>query len=130
MKKNVPTIAALTIIVSAGLALAFLKLNIIQTGSERSAYTAALFGALIGAGFYLVLRMVLPGMLERGPLLLRRNMPTMLAGAFAAIAVAVIGSFMDLWSRPFLTALGWGLIIGVAFGVVYWLAVRFAVKST
>lgn len=120
---------ALTIIVSAGLALMFVKLNIIQTGSEPSAYTAALVGALIGAGFYLVLRTVFPAVFEKGPLLLRRNLPIVLVGVFAAVAVAVVGSLVDLWSRPFMTALGWGLLIGVAFGIVYWFAVKFATTS-
>jgi hypothetical protein len=61
---------------------------------------------LIGAGFYLVLRTVFPAVLEKGPLSLRRNLPIVLVGAFAAVAVAVVGSLADLWSRPFMTALG------------------------
>lgn len=120
---------ALTIIVSAGLALLFVKLNFIQTGSQHSAYTAALVGALIGGAFFLVLRIIFPAVLEKGPLLLRRNLPIVLVGAFAAVAVAVVGSLADLWSRPFFTALGWALVIGVAFGIVYWFAVRFPVAK-
>jgi hypothetical protein len=129
MKKNTPTIMALTIIVSAGLALMFVNLNIIQTGAERSAYMAALVGALIGGGFFLVLRLLFPAVLERGPQSSRRNLPIVLVGAFAAVAVAVVGSLADLWSRPFFTAIGWALVIGVAFGIVYLFAVRFALAN-
>lgn len=115
----------MTIIVSAGLALVFVKSNIIATGSERSTYTAALVGALIGSGYVLFLLTVFPVQLTRGPQLLRRHWLNFLRGGISAIPIVVIGSLMNLWDRPFLTALGWALIIGLAFGIVFQMAERF-----
>lgn len=125
MRKNTPTVMALTIIISAGLALAFVKLNIVEAGSQRSAYTAALAGALIGAALFLLAPRVVPPILQRGMLSSRRNLVIVLAAAFSVVPVAVIGSFMDLWGRPFFTALGWALLIAVIYGIMFWTVLRF-----
>jgi hypothetical protein len=106
------------VIVFVGLAVAVCALLTEDGPSTQQIGVAALVGVIIGAVSVLVTRRWAQAWWSGKQAEIRHHRTFNLAIAMSAVPVAVIGSFADLWSRPFPVALGYGALIGLGYVIL------------
>ncbi len=90
-----------------------------------SSIVAAVFaGAVIGGAAFLVVSRRLMRLLRPDSAFSGQRGFIILASSLSTVPVAIVGSLAGLWRRPFPTALGYGLIIGAVYILLFWCVMK------